>query len=426
MLVKRRPFVLITALVVVVSAFNLYRHYSTRTRPKSNLTTSSHSDVWAFYEPNPKDANTTLQVKAPAYIEAIMNPEDSAFDRLQCSRPNSDRYAYLKSYGREYGKKYFFALLLHESVNLLPRLMGSIVEAMRFLGPENCVLSIVEGRSEDGTYEVLRKLQSSLDDLGVRNFLTSSDVDPLNPSNDRIKKLATLRNAALNPLIDNPDQFSDSSVVIYINDVAACPDDILELIHQRLFQGADMVCAMDWTHPGPEPFFYDVWIARGITGDTFFEITETGGWDRAGDLFWNDEASRARLQKFLPFQVFACWNGATVFPTAAILKSQIRFRAGYQDECFSGEPQFFCKDMWVNGYGKLAVVPTVNLQYTDETGKRIKKQKGYVADLIQNQTGDTHINWQDDPPAQIKCMPSFTNQFFKPWDEGLIRHHPIT
>lgn len=31
--------------------------------------------------------------------------------------------------------------------------MSSIVEAIRFLGLEHCAILIVEGRSDDGTYE---------------------------------------------------------------------------------------------------------------------------------------------------------------------------------------------------------------------------------------------------------------------------------
>lgn len=40
---------------------------------------------------------------------------------------------------------------------------------------------------------------------------------------------------------------------------------IVELLHQRVIQEADMTCAMDWHHPGGEdhpPLFYDVWISR--------------------------------------------------------------------------------------------------------------------------------------------------------------------
>lgn len=38
--------------------------------------------------------------------------------------------------------------------------------------------------------------------------------------------------------------------------------------------------------------------------------------------------------------------------------------------------------MWLLGYGKLAVVPSVNLEYSSEAEKKIKSLKGYVSDFV--------------------------------------------
>jgi alpha-1,3-mannosyltransferase len=154
--------------------------------------------------------------------------------------------------------KYFFALDLHQCVHILPRLIGSIVETMRFLGLQNCVLSIVEGRSDDGTYEVLDELRSSMELLGIRYIFQSSDIDPLAKGKDSIEALAELRNLAVEDLIDHPKSYDADTTVIFSNDIALCMEDILELIHQRKFQGADQTCAMDWTYVGDNPTFYDV------------------------------------------------------------------------------------------------------------------------------------------------------------------------
>jgi alpha-1,3-mannosyltransferase len=51
-------------------------------------------------------------------------------------------------------------------------------------------------------------------------------------------------------------------------------EDILELIHQRLLQKADMTCAMDWIYGGAT--FYDVWVSRAMNGDQFFEVPQSG------------------------------------------------------------------------------------------------------------------------------------------------------
>ena len=44
-----------------------------------------------------------------------------------------------------------------------------------------------------------------------------------------------------------------------------------------------------------------------------------------------------------------------------------------ETECMQGEPQLLCKDLWRMGYGKIAAVPTVNLEYTIEMGRRLIK-----------------------------------------------------
>ncbi|KAL9625885.1 MAG: hypothetical protein Q9204_007765, partial [Flavoplaca sp. TL-2023a] len=215
-----------------------------------------------------KQPNKTLLEAANPYIEAIITPNVTTFPRLDCPAPNGDRYAYLQGEAQGLGAhdikdtlKYFFALDLHECIGLLPRLLGSIIEAIEFLGPEHCALSIVEGRSDDGTFETLLLLREAMDKIGVKYFFQTNEIDPHN-SGDRIKALADLRNQALRPLIDLHLGANTDVTVIFLNDVAICMEDILELIHQRRRQNADMTCAMDWTYVGRDPTFYDVWISR--------------------------------------------------------------------------------------------------------------------------------------------------------------------
>ncbi|KAL9035754.1 MAG: hypothetical protein Q9180_004685, partial [Flavoplaca navasiana] len=103
-----------------------------------------------------KQPNKTLLEAANPYIEAIIAPNVTTFPRLDCPAPNGDRYEYLRDEDQGLGAydikatlKYFFALDLHQCIGLLPRLLGSIIEAIEFLGPKHCALSIVEGRSDD-------------------------------------------------------------------------------------------------------------------------------------------------------------------------------------------------------------------------------------------------------------------------------------
>ncbi|KFY20266.1 hypothetical protein V491_03859 [Pseudogymnoascus sp. VKM F-3775] len=380
----------------------------------------------ADLQPRLKVINTTsLELVAPIenYVKAILDPKDKGFDRLECPAPDTKRYDYLRV---DHGDaktadsqiKYFFALNLRQCVDVLPRLLGSVVETVRFLGPENCALSIVEGHSKDATPEVLEALREDMRSLGLEFHLHASDIDPM--QGDRIEGLAGLRNLALEPLLKNSSQYSPETAVIFVNDVAICMEDMLELVHQRVFQKADMTCAMDWSDIEPAPIFYDIWIARAMNGDTFWEIPPDGGWRFSSNLFWNHPTSRQRFDEHKAFQVFACWNGAVVFSAKPLIEKNIRFRKSKEGECYSGEPRLFCKDLWMEGYSKIAVVPSVNLDYSDGSAKKAKDLHGYVSDAVKGEGNDESLKivWDDKPPEQVKCMSDFADQSWVPWNQG--------
>ncbi|KAL8790821.1 MAG: hypothetical protein Q9213_000445 [Squamulea squamosa] len=374
--------------------------------------------------PELKHPNSTLLDAAPAFIEAIISPDDQTFPRLDCPVPTLDRYKHLAlevhdadAQDLKAALKYFFALDLHQCAKLLPRLLGSIVEAIEFLGPQSCALSIVEGRSDDGTFEILLLLQEELDRIGVKYFLQTNEVNPTAEGGDRIKALSELRNQALQPLVDLQLGNDTDVTVVFVNDVAICMEDILELIRQRQRQNADMTCAMDWTYVGPDPTFYDVWIARGMNGDSFFNIPPDGNWNSAWNLFWNNPEASEKLNAGKPFQVFSCWNGAVTFTAKPIVQQKIKFHSASDQECRQGEPKSFCKDLWMLGYGKIAVVPSVNLEHSDEGGKRIKSAKGYVSRYTDGGDEDDQIEWQEKPPEKVKCIPNYEHQDWRPWDE---------
>ena len=360
-------------------------------------------------------------------MDAIINPNATHLPRLACPKLNVPRYQYLQATtkGTPSGTiRYFFALDLRQCVALLPRLLGSVVEAIRFLGPKHCALSIIEGNSDDGTGEVLAALRSALEALGVAYHFDTTTINP--KKGDRIAALAQLRNLALQPIIDSTaaaatSPYTNTTKIIFLNDVAACPEDLLELVHQHTHLRADLVCGMDWTYVGPDPTFYDVWIARGMTGESFFLIPPDGNWNSAWNLFWNDAASQARFTARQPFQVFSCWNGGVVFSAAPLLGPDgVRFRRARAGECEQGEPQLFCKDLWGRGFGRIAVVPVVNLEYSDEAGRKIKDAKGYVSKWVgADGWRDEGVEWRAEPPAEVKCMAVYAEQFFEPWNVTL-------
>lgn len=232
----------VTATITVASE-SVAAPSATSAQENENLTEDETHDetVDNLAQSNPINASTItddLQQKVTKYVNAIFDPNDTSTDRLSCPEFNADRYAHLQVPAGEHRKKYFFALNLRQCADLLPRLMGSIVEAMQFLGPQNTVLSIVEGNSDDGTLEILSEMKTELADLGVRYYLRRDGLNPLG-GEDRIGNLALLRSMAVEPLRNSRDEFAlslelpgadlsfdDDAVVIFLNDVSACPEDI--------------------------------------------------------------------------------------------------------------------------------------------------------------------------------------------------------
>ncbi len=97
------------------------------------------------------------------YINATLDPYDTALPKFDCIESDLSRYAHLKPPVLPSQVQCFFGLKLHENIPTLSQLLGSVAEATRFLEPEYCDLSIVKGDSPDATAKVLAALQQRLD-----------------------------------------------------------------------------------------------------------------------------------------------------------------------------------------------------------------------------------------------------------------------
>ncbi|KAK4938238.1 hypothetical protein LTR10_021311 [Elasticomyces elasticus] len=329
-----------------------------------------------------KTGDEGLFAQANRYVQEIMNSSTNSsvgdMPRLKCPIINVERYSHLAVGAIAPGKpRYFFAMNLFQSVAIMPQLLASTVEVMRFLGPELCALSIVEGRSTDGTFEILQKLAAEMESLGVQYSLSCNERNPWGGETDRISALAELRNQALAPLTHHPGRYDISTTIIFLNDVAPCADDILELVHQRSVLEADMTCAMDWINDGVA--FYDAWIARQLNGELFFEVPQSGSWEFSKNLFWNHQESRTRYKDGKAVQVFSCWNGAVALNAQPFMEGKIDFRSAREGECYFGEPTLLAKDLWKLGNGRIAIIPKVNLGYSVEVSAKAKKLHGWVS-----------------------------------------------
>ncbi|KZL68318.1 alpha-1,3-mannosyltransferase CMT1 [Colletotrichum tofieldiae] len=429
----RTPFIAIVVFILITGFFLLF-HQPLVQYFVVPWTSEQYGGSWMndsapdWVQPTLYEGRPDKTGEASQYVQAILDPKNGGFPIVNCPAPNVTRYGILSPIENMDKRHYFFALDLRQVRELLPQLIGAVLEAMNVIGPENCALSIVEGISTDGTYETLYRLQAHMDKMGIAYYLQTSNID--SHSGDRIGKLAKLRNLALEPMMAEAHTYDPKATIVFLNDVAACTEDILELAYQKQIQGADMTCAMDYhflrfaPHNG-EPSFYDSWISRAINGDTFLPIpdrTPKGEqWSDVANMFWNHPYSQDRYLGRKPLQVFACWNGGIAMTGEPFLSKKLDFRRSYPGECHTGEPTLLCKDLWNLGHGKIAVVPSVSLAYNVKDGRQIKEERGFASSwtVIENSGAPPKINWQMQPPEMVKCMPTFRNQFWRPWNEGL-------
>lgn len=393
-------------------------------------------DFIAQHVPQPKEDGSHLEKqKLNDYIDAIFNLDNSIFWRLECPEQHNQgpRYQVLRELSKQDpGIKYFFALDLYNIIDILPRLLGSIIQVIKFLGAENCALSIIEGRSHDGTYSVLYGIQEELSKHGVQYWLDQSDINPHADGVDRIEELSKLRNMALEPLT-NPKtrpMFSDKPVIMFVNDVAICPDDLLEMMYQHLLQNATQTCAMDWVDGGD--LFYDAWVSRSMSGNTFFEIPQDMSWAFSRNMFWDEPDAYTLYREKKPFQVFSCWGGMVVLDSAPFIDGQISFRRNVEGECYGGEPQTLASDLVKIGMSRVQTLPYVHVAYSNHEAERVKKIREYVHDVVnvtvpvnkfEDDKKTQRVKWKQAPP-RYRCMPGFNQQWwvdtvYVPGDEHL-------
>lgn len=238
--------------------------------------------------------------------------------------------------------KYFFAINLYNSFDVIPDLFATIFRTAAVLGYHNCYISIYENGSNDQTKALLKIFDALSRMVGLRIDIKTS-MRTRGQFNHRIEYLAEVRNAAMVPLHmlrDNEGEVFDS--IIFMNDILPCVDDVLELIWQSRRQNAGITCAADYMFHDDigAPVFYDNWVARDINGTAL----ENAPFE---SIFHHPESEK-RFQKHLPIQVQSCWNGIAVLDPAPFYQPpHVRFRMAKlsEGECSASECGLICSEL---------------------------------------------------------------------------------
>jgi alpha-1,3-mannosyltransferase len=359
------------------------------------------------------------------------------------------RYEALRHGSRsEVSQTVSIAINLHNSEAIVPAQSTAIMEALAFLQPYHKVyVSLFENGSEDLTRETLADFAAALDALGVDGIWVQTSRLQTSGSHDRMAMLSEIRNHALRPLIP----YARSGTLISMNDVATCPEDILELIYQRHLQSADAVIGTDWiTLDDGRTTLYDLWATRGINGELPFLMRGDSGLQpvRVGSDWMRDywitqqKFVHQRWLDGLPLPIYSGWGGMAAFDAALFTRDRLRFRssatAGWEGGTESGsmgawgkligtpgyldgdcpgdsECKLIHRDIWNlrGGKAKIVLAPRARTVYKVENWAAMGQLEQLWAEGKLYQQQDTApeeiINWENvRAPGTVVCMASRT------------------
>ncbi|KAH6620051.1 cryptococcal mannosyltransferase 1-domain-containing protein [Boeremia exigua] len=230
-------------------------------------------------------------------------------------------------------KRIYIAAQHYNSARLLREHWNeALYTLVQELGVDNVFVSIYESGSFDETQQALRELDANLDVLKVKkevvlSELTHKEEIQAQPADQgwidtpagvhalrRIPFLASIRNKVFQPLEALAAQGEHFDTILFLNDVAFNPTDVLRLLDTNEGDYA-AACSLDFSKP---PYFYDTFALRDTDGHE--AIMQTWPYFRSYE-------SRNAAERFLPVPVSSCWNGMVAMPAEPFLgEHALRFR----------------------------------------------------------------------------------------------------
>ncbi|KAH6911508.1 cryptococcal mannosyltransferase 1-domain-containing protein [Coprinopsis sp. MPI-PUGE-AT-0042] len=271
------------------------------------------------------------------FREPTLNPFDlnTVSFRLKDSGDNVPRpWTRAKSVGRVF----IAATHWHSEKILEQHWIPAVLSIILLLGRENVFVSIGASPGRDNTFEILRRFDKQLEEMGVGRKIvfgqkthaqlvsqTPEEGDEsgwiITPAGTkelrRIPYLAKQRNEVLEPLLDARVANSTSTFdrILWLNDVVFTSLDALELLTTRQGNYA-AACALDFSVPG---LLYDTFATRDSTGREIATLQYPffgAGESRNGLLH---SIRPAKADEDLSFPVKSCWNGMAAFDAQPFL-----------------------------------------------------------------------------------------------------------
>jgi alpha-1,3-mannosyltransferase len=339
------------------------------------------------------------------------------------------------------GTKYLLAADFHNSAAVLPNFIVQTMRLVLLLPPGLLHVSVYESGSSDNTAHWLELLQMLLFIAGVPNSITANGDILRAPGQERIRHLATIRNAALLPLTTNS---FPADYVIFTNDVFFCAEDVVRLMQHK----ADQACALDlkrsfyslpperrrqamaqhlqqrgfvpgvlaralaanglayklWkgalggakaVHAQLPLLLYDTWVARDMSGRRL----------QRSAPYSQDQGGAFRLRQGLPLRMYCCWNGLALL-RAQPFRQGLRLRAHQPRECPSSECSLLCDDLQRLGHHDIVLDPSVRVAYNFEDALDLYSGAVEALDVSSWDNTVTHTPWRDlraQQPRRQEC-----------------------
>lgn len=302
---------------------------------------------------------------------------------------------------------------------------------------------------------------STLNELRVAYKIT---LGPKSTSQSYIMENVNRKNLLMEPFysgdaihqLDVP-AFSN---VVFIEDSIFCAEDVLELLYEHKFQGAQLTCALEWRGG----LIHDKWTIRTLTGkppymqsalNTFFKPSPGSG-TGTNDVklptpFFTDPTTRKRYRLLRSSPVFSCWSNIVIIDPRVFLpvskdgntpsggedgeankpeeqKPGLRFRTISSDPDKYSETFLFCVDMWSRDMYKIIIVPRASIGDTfgmydlvRQDGRRTLKHP--VGLEPEGRMLISYFRWNTQPPGEIVYHDYGLwdeNERYGKWNESLI------
>jgi len=353
------------------------------------------------------------------------------------------------------------ALNLYNSQDILPSLSIALMRIVHVLQPTHKIyISIFENDSDDHTREMLGDLAAALLSQQIDGVIFRSSVLHRPEDLERIVGLANIRNEALLPLM----LLAQDGILLFVNDVICCAQDLFELLHQLRLQHAHGAMSTDWEASwesgSPQGRFRDTWVARGINGELPYPMSAPDGftifspnqnWETDLWITQNDTMHQRWLDG-RPMPMYSGWNGAIAFDATLFTRYHVRFRAsgkaaweggdasgrmgrwgelmatpGYlESDCASSECKLLARDIWnlLDGQARFVLAPQSRTTYNMDDWRVVSKQCPPTIRTDGEGLEEELIDWSDvSIPDEVVCVPNLDGDAreIDPWSEGNMR-----